>query len=80
MDFEVTNGTFPIRWRKSYIAAMSGSSQTKFRCAQCEMPEENCECDKYCCLCQTTIDVRLCQDGLLYCEPCRSACDYKTSD
>ena len=22
----------------------------------------------------------LCMDGLMYCEPCRTACDYKTSD
>ena len=66
---------------RRYIILMStGSSPAKFRCAQCEMPENQCECDKYCCLCQTMLDVRLCQDGLLYCEPCRNACDYKTSD
>jgi len=60
-----------------YISLMS---PTKFRCAQCEKPEESCECEKYCCLCQGVIDVRLCSDGLMYCEPCRTACDYKTSD
>ena len=43
------------------------------------MPEGQCECDKYCCLCQTTLDVRICLDGLMYCEACRTACDYKTS-
>jgi hypothetical protein len=81
MDFGVTNGTFPVRPLKSYIAAMStGSYRAKYRCAQCEMSEDSCECDKFCCLCQTTLDVRICQDGLMYCEPCRSACDYKTSD
>jgi hypothetical protein len=26
------------------------------------------------------LDVRLCSDGLYYCEPCRTACDYKVSD
>lgn len=52
----------------------------KYRCAQCEKPENSCECEKYCCLCQTVLDdVRLCQDGLFYCEPCRKACDYKVS-
>ena len=55
-------------------------SPTKYRCAQCEKPEENCECEKYCCLCQSVLDVRLCTDGLMYCEPCRAACEYKTSD
>jgi hypothetical protein len=44
------------------------------------MPEGSCQCDKFCCLCQTTENVRICEDGLMYCEPCRDACDYKTSD
>jgi hypothetical protein len=26
------------------------------------------------------MDIRICADGLMYCEPCRTACDYKTSD
>ncbi len=52
----------------------------KYRCAQCEMPEGSCECEKFCCLCQSGIDIRVCADGLMYCEPCRTACDYKTSD
>ena len=47
---------------------------------QCEQTERDCQCEKYCCLCQSVIDVRLCNDGLLYCEPCRQACDYKTSE
>jgi hypothetical protein len=25
-------------------------------------------------------DIRICADGLMYCEDCRKACDYKTSD
>jgi hypothetical protein len=66
-------------WRYS-IAMSTGTGSAKYRCAQCEMPESQCECDKFCCLCQTVLEVRLCQDGLLYCEPCRAACDYKTSD
>jgi hypothetical protein len=66
---------------RRYIIAMSyGTSPAKMRCAQCEMPEDQCECEKYCCLCQTVLEVRICQDGLMYCEPCRTACDYKTSD
>ena len=48
--------------------------------AQCEQSEAHCACDKYCVLCQTEIDVRLCTDGLMYCQPCRYACDYKVAD
>jgi len=64
-----------------YIIFMSyGTGSAKYKCAQCEQPESSCECEKFCCLCQSVIDVRLCNDGLFYCEPCRSACEYKTSD
>jgi hypothetical protein len=52
----------------------------KFVCMQCEMTEAKCFCEKYCCLCQSQLDIRLCSDGLYYCPPCREACDYKTSD
>jgi hypothetical protein len=64
-----------------YIIAMSyGTSPAKFRCGQCEMSEDHCECDKFCVLCSSQLDIRICKDGLMYCEPCRNACDYKTSD
>jgi hypothetical protein len=58
----------------------TGTSPTKFRCGQCEMLEDQCECDKFCVLCQSQLDIRICKDGLMYCEPCRNACDYKTSE
>ena len=77
----VTSGTFPAPPLQRYIIPMStGTGQAKYRCAQCEMPEAQCNCEKYCCLCQTVLDVRVCQDGLMYCDACRNACDYKTSD
>lgn len=57
-----------------------GTGTRKLVCMQCEAPESRCVCEKYCCLCQTLLDVRLCQDGLYYCAPCREACDYKTAD
>jgi hypothetical protein len=64
-----------------YLTAMStGTSATKFRCGQCEMLEDQCECDKFCVLCQSQLDIRICKDGLMYCEPCRNACDYKISE
>ena len=49
-------------------------------CAQCDRMEANCACEKFCVYCQSQLDVRLCPDGLLYCEDCRTACDYKTVD
>jgi hypothetical protein len=47
---------------------------------QCEMTEDRCDCEKYCCLCQSLMEIRLCEDSLYYCKPCREACDYKVSD
>ncbi len=58
----------------------ASASPARFLCAQCEMGEGNCQCDKYCCLCQTSEGVRISSDGLMYCEPCRAACGYKTSE
>jgi hypothetical protein len=52
----------------------------KSRCLQCEMTEDRCDCEKYCCLCQSLVDVRLYQDGLFYCLPCREACEYVVPD
>jgi hypothetical protein len=49
-------------------------------CAQCERSEASCWCEKFCALCQSQLDVRLCTDGLLYCEACRTACEYKTAN
>jgi len=49
-------------------------------CAQCEQPESQCYCEKFCILCQSQMDVRLCTDGLMYCEPCRTACEYKVAN
>jgi hypothetical protein len=78
---QVTKGTFPPRALRRYIIAMStGTGTAKYRCSQCEMPENQCECEKFCCLCQSLNHVRICADGLMYCEDCRTACDYKTSD
>jgi hypothetical protein len=64
--------------RPRYSFLMAAPAKAKYRCIQCEMTEDRCECEKYCCLCQSQIDIRLCSDGLMYCAPCRQACDYKT--
>src|SRR6266576_3107021 len=44
-------------------------------CAQCDMPEDRCTCERYCTICKGQLNVRLCTDGLYYCPDCREACD-----
>jgi hypothetical protein len=56
------------------------TTKNKYRCMQCERTEDRCDCERYCCLCQAQMDIRLCRDGLFYCLPCREACDYKVAD
>jgi len=52
----------------------------EFKCMMCDKPEDRCNCQKYCGLCQSDYRVRLTEDGQYYCEDCREACDYKTQD
>ncbi|HWR13396.1 MAG TPA: hypothetical protein VN577_01105 [Terriglobales bacterium] len=47
----------------------------KFTCAVCDLPEESCLCDKFCCLCMGANQIRLCYDGQWYCLECREACE-----
>lgn len=49
-------------------------------CAQCDQPEAQCKCEKYCCYCQSLDDIRLCADGMYYCPACREACDVQVAD
>ena len=44
-------------------------------CAQCDKPEYQCTCAKYCTICKGMEQVHLCVDGLYYCPDCREACD-----
>ena len=44
-------------------------------CVQCDQPEYQCTCAKYCCICKGMEQVHLCVDGLYYCPDCREACD-----
>jgi hypothetical protein len=59
---------------------MESSSGKKYLCMQCDLPEVKCACVRYCFLCQSEVDVRLCEDGMYYCVPCREACDYSVAD
>jgi hypothetical protein len=47
----------------------------EFICSVCDLTEKHCDCVRYCCLCQSPFDARLCEDGHYYCQPCREACD-----
>jgi len=71
---------FPIPRPARYSSPMATAAPKKYRCMQCEMTEDRCDCEKYCCLCQSLMEIRLCEDGLYYCKPCREACNYKVSD
>src|ERR1700683_4110936 len=74
-------GHFPPAVAPRYITFMStGTGPAKYRCAQCDQTATSCDCEKFCCLCQSVLDIRFCEDGLMYCEDCRKACDYKTAD
>ena len=44
-------------------------------CSQCDKPEYDCTCEKYCTICKGMDNVHLCMDGLYYCPDCREACD-----
>jgi hypothetical protein len=44
-------------------------------CSQCDKPEWQCACDRYCGLCKSWDNVSLCTDGQYYCDSCREACD-----
>ena len=59
----VTNGTFPIS-EPALEFAHGHDTRIKYRCMQCDMTEDKCDCEKYCCSCQGQIDIRLCSDGL----------------
>ena len=51
-----------------------------YRCNGCDQLEERCVCEKFCILCQSDYNVRLCEDGFYYCQDCREACDYGAVD
>jgi hypothetical protein len=50
-------------------------SQQTTVCSQCDKPERNCTCEKYCCHCHSQFNVKMAVDGIYYCPDCREACD-----
>ena len=53
---------------------------TRVQCVICEKDEKECACDRYCTICFSEDDARLCQDGCYYCRTCREACEYQAQD
>lgn len=64
---------FPLRRCPRYIRSMA----ERYRCISCERDEVDCDCNKYCTICQSENDCRLWQDGQYYCQDCREVCDYQ---
>ncbi len=50
------------------------------KCAQCERPEWQCECDRFCWLCKGLDRIKLGEDGQYYCPDCRDACDVRLAN
>jgi hypothetical protein len=49
--------------------------QTTVLCSQCDLTEEKCKCERYCCYCHGMERIRLCVDVQYYCPDCREACE-----
>jgi hypothetical protein len=49
-------------------------------CSQCDKPEMQCTCEKFCCFCQSQYNIRLGVDRMYYCPECREACDVTLAD
>jgi hypothetical protein len=54
--------------------------KTVVLCVQCDKPERECTCDRYCCYCQGLEGIRFCADGKYYCPDCREACEIRVAD
>ena len=52
----------------------------EFFCTACNMTEVKCQCEKYCILCRSDVQVRLCQDGCYYCRECREVCEFSVDE
>lgn len=55
--------------------SLEAAMQGPVVCVQCDKPEGQCNCEKYCTICKGQLNVKLCADGLYYCPDCREACD-----
>ncbi len=49
-------------------------------CTVCAATEDKCQCPRFCSLCKSDYQVRLCDDGCYYCADCREICGYSTDE
>ena len=49
-------------------------------CTMCDNREEDCRCERFCTLCKSDSNVRLCDDGCYYCGDCREICGYMAEE
>ena len=47
-----------------------------YACTVCGSTEEECKCLRFCTLCNSDFEVRLCEDGCYYCRDCREVCGF----
>jgi len=47
-----------------------------YACTVCGLPEDRCQCPRFCMLCKSDYNVRLCEDGCFYCYDCREICGF----
>lgn len=59
---------------------MARPSEGPVLCTQCDKPEGECSCEKFCVYCQSQQGIRLCEDGMYYCPDCREACEMHVAD
>ena len=72
-------GFLPAR-KASGTVGVEAEMQGPVVCSQCDKPETDCRCDRYCTICKGQEGIRLCVDGLYYCPDCREACDVPLAD
>jgi len=68
------------KWKQPHSGTSREEESVVTLCSLCDKPERECNCEKYCCFCQSQQDIRLCVDGLYYCPDCREACDVRLAD
>ena len=57
-----------------------GGIMLEYHCTACTLPEHKCQCEKFCILCRSDYNVRLCQDGCYYCRDCREVCEFSVGE
>lgn len=76
----VAASRLPYYWSNGNRERSREASTVITLCAQCDKPESQCTCEKFCCFCQSQHNIHLAVDGMYYCPDCREACDVRLAD